>query len=149
MKVLRDFNSVHPVLVSNIQKITKSIIDPHSMPFRIFETGRLPARHAELLSRGKTTELLSKHIFDLEIDPPLYCTAVDFVYYDEKWSWNLRDSTILNWYKLFGNMVSDMCPDLYWKGLDRQNTNYSHFELTDDCISFYMDKYPCIVRKFK
>ncbi len=146
MKVNRETNMLHPVLLGCVLRIQRQIIDPHSMPIRLFETGRTPERHQELITRGKTTDIMSNHLYDLDVYPPLYTTAVDYVYYDSRWSWNVRNSTVLHWYKLFGNMVSDICTELYWKGLDRNNANYNHFELTPEIILEHMDKYPCVFR---
>lgn len=39
-----------------------------------------------LLKRGKTQNAISRHLFNLENDPPLYTTAIDYVYFDNKWS---------------------------------------------------------------
>ena len=82
----------------------------------------------------------------MEYDPPLYATAIDYVFYDEKWSWNMRNQTTLSWYQLFGNIVLDTCPILEWGGQDRKNTNYNHFVLNDSVIEEMIDIYPCTVR---
>jgi len=145
MKVSRDFTAMHPLLIQCVQTIQRKVIDPYNAPFRLFETGRTSDRHHELVSKGKTTDLISMHLFDLEATPPLYCTAVDYVYFDGKWSWNLRNSTISSWYQLFGNMVLDVCPELRWKGLNRTNINYNHFSLKEEFIIENIDKYPCAV----
>ena len=67
-----------------------------------------------------------------------------YVFYDEKWSWNLRDSTIMSWYILFGNLVLDLCPELSWRGFNRKNVNYCHFELRQAIIIDNLDKFPCV-----
>lgn len=145
MKVIRDLSMVHPVLVACIGKIQKDVIDAHNMPFRLFETGRVHARQQALLDKGRTKDLLSRHLFDIDIDPKQFCTAVDYVYYDGKWSWNLRDSTIAQWYLLFGHMVLDACPELDWGGNSRKNVNYTHFQLRRDIIIDHIDKVQCVV----
>ena len=129
MKIIRDLDLLHPILKDNVLKIQKEIIDAHNMPMRVFETGRTKERHEFLLQRGKTKDVISRHRFAVSRIPPIYATAVDFVYYDGKWSWNLRDSTISAWYTLFGNLVVDLCPDLLWYGYNRKSVNLCHFEL--------------------
>ena len=140
------FDAVHPVLKDICLRIQQSIIIPHSMPIKLFETARSPERHQNLLSKGRTQNVLSKHLFDMtNSERPLYAAAVDYVYYDGKWSWNLRDQTILSWYMTFGNMVLDNFPELEWNGIDRKCSNYTHFQLRDYVIVDYMDKFPCIL----
>jgi len=144
MKPSRSLECVHPVLVDCIHRIQK-IIDKHSIPMALFETGRTRERHTYLLSKGKVTSIVSSHLYDMESDPPLYATGVDYVYFDNRWSWNLRDDTILSWYVLFGNLVLDECPELKWKGQDRKNKNYCHFSLRQSVIYNNIDKIPCVL----
>jgi len=145
MKILRSLDMLHPVLTSCVSRIQNEVINKHNIPIRLFETGREHDRHQTLLQRSKTQDVYSRHLFDLENDPPLYATAVDYVYYDKRWSWNLRDQTITSWYILFGNLVLDTCPELTWGGKNRKSTNFNHFALRDGVIAEFMDKYPCTV----
>lgn len=144
MKILRTMEMLHPILQECVSKIQKEVIIKHNMPMRLFETGRMHDRHQILLQRGKTRDMLSKHLYNLENDPPLYASAVDFVYYADKWSWNLRDSSITAWYILFGNKVLDICPELKWGCMNRKSTNYCHFELRRAVMVDNLDKYPCV-----
>jgi len=129
MQINRDFNHTHPALISSIKKIQKEIIDSHNFPMKIFETSRNQERQTFLLEKGKTKETSSSHLYDLDTNPPLYSTAVDYVYYKNHWSWNLRDTSIVSWYILFGNLVLDLCPELIWEGNNRKSVNFTHFEL--------------------
>lgn len=146
IKVVRTLDVLHPILISSIKKVREDVIVKHSMPFALFETGRSTERHQALLNKGRTRSPICKHSYNLTNDPPLYATAVDFVYFNGKWSWNIRDSSVKAWYILFGNIVLDACPELRWGGMDRKNTNYTHFELRDEVVLDNLDKYPCVVR---
>jgi hypothetical protein len=145
MKILREVEHAHPILRKCISRINTDIIYAHNVPMKIFEIGRTHERHQKLISMGKTKNLLSRHLFNLDNDPPLYSTAIDYVYYDGRWSWNLRDSTILNWYILFGNLVLDICPELEWGGKNRKATNYQCFQLRKEIIENNLSKYNCVV----
>jgi len=112
---------------------------------RLFETGRDHSRHEILINKGKTKDLISRHLYNLENDPPLYATAIDYVYYDQKWSWNLRDGTTTAWYILFGNLVLDLCPELKWGAYNRKSVNYCHFELRYAVIQSKLDDTPCVM----
>jgi len=145
MKIIRSTEMVHPILSSCIEKIQKEVIDAHNMPIRLFETGRVHDRHQKLINKGKTKDIISNHLFDLKNDPPLYTTAVDYVYHDGKWSWNLRDSTVQSWYIIFGNLVLDVCPELKWGGFNRKSVNYCHFELYYDILLSNISAIPCVL----
>jgi hypothetical protein len=145
MKIIRNTEILHPILKNCVQKIQSEIIDYHEVPIRLFETGRESDRQQMLLSKGKTQNAVTRHKFNLKNDPPLYVTAVDYVYFDTKWSWNLRDSTVISWYILFGNMVLDLCPELTWFGVNRKNINYCHFELRMEIMLKNLKKYPCVL----
>ena len=129
--VLRDPNYLHPVMRENVRRIHKYLIEHHKAPFRVFETARTQQRQMALIEKGKAKTFVSRYVFDLNTDPPLYSTAVNFVYYTNRWSWDLRDMTIKRWYQLFGEMVLDLCPDLDWAGRWRKNEDYTHYELSD------------------
>lgn len=144
MQIIRSTRYLHPILKKCSDTIQLQI-DNYNMPFRIFETGRTQERHDFLIKKGKTVDYITKHRFNLESTPPLYSTAIDYVYFDKKWSWNLRDSTILAWYILFGNIVLDLCPELKWYGVNRKNINYCHFELRSEIIQSNLKKYPCVI----
>lgn len=144
MKIDRSLNTVHPILLSCSMRIDM-LIKKHNMPFKLFETGRQPDRHRALINKGKTKDLISRHLYKLENDPVLYCTAFDYVYYDGKWSWNLRNSSIIAWYILFGNLVLDECPELRWFGSQRKSINYCHFQLRKAVIIDNLDKFKCVV----
>jgi hypothetical protein len=145
MKVKRSTEMLHPILQNCIKKIQIEVIDIHDVPMRLFETGRDHDRHENLIRKGKTSEIFSKQLFNLEVEPPLYATAVEYVYYTDKWSWNLRDSTVMAWYQLFGNLVLDICPQLKWGGLNRKFINYCYFELRPDIVIANLDRYPCVI----
>ncbi len=145
MKIQRSTEMLHPILKENIKKIQKEIIDTYNIPIRLFETGRTHSRHQMLLDKGKTKEAISMHLYNLSNTPPLYTTAVDYVVYNGKWSWNLRDSTVSSWYALFGNLVMDICPELIWSGLNRKSVNFCHFELSKESIYSNIEKIPCVV----
>ena len=145
MKIQRNTNTVHPILIKCIKIIQRDIIDGYNIPIRLFETGRNHDRHEMLLNKGKTKDLICMHIYNLENDPPLYATAVDYVYFDFKWSWNLRDSTTTAWYILFGNLVLDLCPELNWKGFSRKSVNLCHFELKQSVIKANLKEIPCVI----
>jgi hypothetical protein len=144
MKIQRTTENLHPLMNDIVRRIQERVIHKHTAPFRLFETGREKERHSTLIQRGKTKDLICKHLYNLENDPPLYATAIDYVYYSGKWSWNLRDNTISSWYILFGNLVLDECPELVWAGMNRKATNYSHFELNQTVVIDKLGKYPCV-----
>jgi len=146
MKVLKDKSMLHPILSNVVDRIQAQVIDKYNAPMRLFETGRQHDRHQALLSKQATKNIISKHLYDLNLNPPLYATAVDYVYFDERWSWNLRNSTIAGWYTLFGNLVLDICPELLWGGMDRKSVNFTHFELREKVIYENIEKYPCLLR---
>lgn len=145
MKILRTTEMLHPTLLGCVSRIQKEVVLKHSVPIKLFETGRTHERHSTLIQRGKTRDIVSRHLFNLENDPPLYTTAVDFVYFDDKWSWNLRDGSVMAWYTLFGNLVLDTCPELTWGGIDRKSINYCHFQLKESVVRANFDKFPCVV----
>jgi len=144
-KVIKELDMVHPVLVNSIAKIQSEVINKYNAPFRLFETGRDHDRHQFLIIKGRTKDIVSRHLYNLENDPPLYCTAVDYVYFNGEFNWNLRNTTIYHWYVLFGNLVLDACPELNWGGLDRRSTNFNHFYLRRDSIVQAIDEHPCVV----
>ena len=143
MKILRTTEMLHPVLIKSVNKIQK-IIDQHNIPMRLFETGRTHKRHSILISKGKARDVISRQRFNLENDPPLYATGLEYVYYDNRWSWNLRDSSIKAWYELFGNLVLDACPELEWGGFNRKSTNYCYFQLRYAILVDNLDSIPCV-----
>ena len=146
MKIDKSTEFVHPLLIPVIDRIEREVIAKYNTPFRLFETGRSHDRHQMLLQRGKTKDLISMHLYNVENDPPLYATALDYVYYNGKWSWNLRDATVSSWYHLFGHLVLDVCPELEWAGLNRKAVNLNHFELRQSIIIDNMELIPCVVR---
>ena len=146
MKIQRSLDVLHPVLADLTKKIQKEIILAHNMPIRLFETGRKHERHEMLVNKGKTKDVMSKHLFNLKNNPPLYATALDYVVYcNGKWSWNLRDSTVISWYQIFGNLVLDLCPELEWGGSKRKAINYCHFELKYAILIKNIGITPCVI----
>ncbi len=79
MKILRSLDTLHPLLTSCVRKIQKDVIDFYNVPMRLFETGRSHERHAILINKGKTKDLVSRHLYNLDYDPPLYAMAVSYV----------------------------------------------------------------------
>jgi hypothetical protein len=146
MKVYKGTEFLHPLLPPILDRIEEKVIKKYNAPFRIFETSRDRERHAQLVQRGKTRDVISMHLYDIENDPPLYATAVDYVYYVDKWSWNLRDATVASWYTLFGHLVLDVCPELSWGGLNRKSANVNHFELRQSIILANIDEIPCVTK---
>jgi hypothetical protein len=147
LKVQTENYMLHPILSEYINSIEIHVIEKHKAPFRLFETGRTHGRHQELLNRGKTQDAISAHLYNLDNDPPLYATAIDYVFHNGKsWSWNFRDSTISSWYSLFGNLVLDVCSGLTWGALNRKSMNYTHFQLKQDIILDNLDHYQCVIR---
>ena len=144
MKIKRSTDMLHPILIDCTRKIQKEIIDTHNIPIRLFETGRDFERHKMLISKGRTKDYISGHLYNLKNDPPLYARAVDYVFYDGRWSWNLRDSTVMSWYNIFGNLVLDLCPELDWFANNRKSVNYSHFLLKEEVMMDNLDKFPCV-----
>ena len=145
MKIQRNTEMLHPILIECVAKIQKDVIEAHNAPVRLFESGRVHERHNMLIQRGKTKDIVSRHLYNLDNDPPLYTTAIDYVFYDGRWSWNLRDSTTAAWYILFGNLVLDTCPSLEWAGQNRKATNYCHFQLRNAVLIDNLDIIPCVV----
>lgn len=143
MKILRTTEMLHPKLVETVHRIQK-LIDHHNIPMRLFETGRTHDRHASMIQKGKAKDIISRQLFNLENDPPLYATGLEYVYYDGRWSWNLRDSSIMSWYYLFGNIVLDECPELEWGGFNRKSTNYCYFQLRCAILVKNLEKIPCV-----
>lgn len=147
MKVQRSLDSLHPIMKDCVNRIQNKIITVYNIPIRVFETGRDHARHEMLIQRGKTKDILSGHLYNLNNNPPLYAISVDYVVFlDCKWSWNLRDSTIASWYQLFGNLVLDLCPELQWQGNERKSVNLCHFSLKDRVILDNLNTIPCVIR---
>lgn len=145
MKTQRRLDVLHPLMLKCVSRIQKEILDTHNVPIRLFETGRDNERHKFLVAKGKTKDIYSKHLYKLEHNPPLYATAVDYVFFENKWSWNLRDSTVNSWYVLFGNLVLDLCPELQWFGMNRKAVNLCHFELKQEALIANLDKIPCVI----
>ncbi len=145
MQIHRKLDMLHPALAECTRIIQRDVINAHNIPMRLFETGREHDRHHSLIMKGKTKDVMSRHLFDLDNDPPLYATAVDYVYFGTEWSWNLRNAVILQWYALFGQMVLARCPELSWGGLNRKCTNYNHFFLRREAIVESIDETPCVV----
>jgi len=135
---------LHPLLKKDVISI-QFLIEKHRMPFKLFETGRSVERHQALLHKGATQNVLSRHLYDVNSAVPLYATAVDYVYFDNRWSWNLRDFSIAAWYNLFGNIVLDVCQDLQWGGTNRKHQNFTHFQLKENCIIENLDNFPCVL----
>jgi len=59
MKIIRTVEMAHPILKSCIDRIQRELIDYHSIPMKIFETGRVHDRHNVLINRGKTKDIMS------------------------------------------------------------------------------------------
>jgi len=136
---------LHPILLPVLARIKQEVIIRHNVPMRIFETGREHDRHDALIKKGKTKDIISRHLYNMENDPPLYATAVDYVHFEGKWSWNLRDSSISAWYALFGNLVLDICPELEWAGFNRKGVNFCHFQLKESVIVNSFDTIPSVI----
>lgn len=144
-KIIRDLKIVHPLLKDVHHKIQKDIIDAYNIPMRLFETGRTMERHIQLVNKGKENSLISPFIFNLQTDPVLYSIALSYVYFDRKWSWNLRNATIRHWYLLFGNLVLDECVEMEWGANNRKNQNFSLFSLKSGIVKTNQNRFPCVV----
>lgn len=128
--IVRDTAVLHPRLRSAVHDVQQHVIDAHHLPIQLFETGRTRGRQRMLFSRGKVMSGVSEHMFDLSADPPIYASAVCYVYNDGTgWSWNLRSRKILAVYMLFGELVLDLCPVLEWAGYRRNNVDYTYYRL--------------------
>lgn len=133
-QILRDVKLLHPIAQDCHSRIQKQIIEKYSVPFRLFETGRLIERQAVLVRKGKSTTLVSRHFFRIDTTPKVLSTAIDYVYYQGYWSWDLRRATVKAWYELFGELVLDLCPELEWGRYDRSRADYNHFQLRQDIL---------------
>lgn len=128
-QALRDVELLHPVLRDHMVTIQRDVIARHSMPFRLFETGRTKERQADMVEKRRERTLITQQFFDLDRDPPLYSTGFNLVYYVRRWSWDVRNRRILAWYQLLGELVLDAVPDLEWAGYWRSCSNYTYFQL--------------------
>ena len=127
--VLRDLDYLHPLLRDEVKRIQREVIDRHKAPFRVFETARTTERQMDLIAKRKQRTLVTRYLMDMDSDPVIYSTAVNYVYYTSRWSWDLRDMTVKRWYQLFGELVLDLCPNLEWAGYWRSNIDYTNFQL--------------------
>lgn len=126
----RAVNVLLPTLQKIVPIIQRDIIDLHNIPMRLFETGRTNARQQELISKKKERTLVSRYLYDLGHSPPLYSSAVGYVFYDDSWSWNIRNLLVRRWYELFGELVMDRFGDrLEWGGYWRRYVDYTYFQL--------------------
>lgn len=131
----RDTNVLHPVLQRIIPVIQRDIIDLHNIPMRIFETGRTVVRQQELVNKKKTRTLVSRYLYNLACSPPLYSSAISYVFYDTSWSWNVRNLLIRRWFELFGELVMDRFSDrLEWGGYWRRYVDYTYFQVKQGCL---------------
>jgi hypothetical protein len=83
----------------------------------------------DLIAKRKQRTLVTRYLVDLDSDPQIFSTAVNYVYYTSRWSWDLRDMTVKRWYQLFGELVMDLCPNIEWAGYWRSNVDYTNFQL--------------------
>ncbi len=128
-QVLRDVELLHPVLREHVRRIQHEIVERHSMPFKLFETGRTRERQADLVEKRRARTLVSQQFFDLEREPAMYATGFNLVHFSRRWSWDVRNRTILSWYQLLGELVLDLVPDLEWAGYWRSCSDYTYFQL--------------------
>lgn len=128
-QVLRDVELLHPLLREHVRRIQHEIVDRHSMPFRLFETGRTRERQADLVEKRRARTLISQQFFDLDKTPALYSTGFNLVHFSRRWSWDVRNRTILAWYQLVGELILDLVPDLEWAGYWRSCSDYTYFQL--------------------
>lgn len=128
-QVLRDPELLHPVLREHVASIQREVIERHSMPFKLFETGRTRERQADLVEKRRARTLVSRQFFDLDRDPELYSTGFNLVHFSRRWSWDVRNRTIVAWYQLLGELVLDLVPDLEWAGYWRSCSDYTFFQL--------------------
>lgn len=128
-QIIRETDYLHPLMRAAVQTIQRDVIERHRLPFRLFETARTPARQLSLYNKRKVRTLASYFYFDLKGDPVIHSTAVCFVHFTDRWSWDIRTRTTKRWYELFGELVLDACPDLDWAGNWRSNIDYTHFQL--------------------
>ena len=133
-QILRDPKLLHPILLDCHTRIQKQILGKYNCPLRLFETGRLVERQAVLVRKGKSTTLVSRHFFRIDTEPKVLSTAVDYVYHQGHWSWDLRKASIKAWYELFGELVLDICPELDWGRNNRYRADHNHFELKQEIL---------------
>lgn len=135
MSIIRDPNVLDPRMRDCVDRIQSNIIDVHNMPIQLFETGRTSDRQRMLFSHGKAQSAISEHLFDLEAKPPIFATAMCYVYLDPEtggWSWNFRSNKVKAAYYFFGELVLDFCPELEWAGYWRTAVDYTFFRLRPD-----------------
>jgi len=128
-QVLRDPELLHPILREHVAHIQREVIERHSMPFKLFETGRTRERQADLVEKRRARTLVSRQFFDVEREPPLYSTGFNLVHFSRRWSWDVRNRTIVSWYQILGELVLDLVPDLEWAGYWRSCSDYTFFQL--------------------
>jgi len=128
-QVLRDVELLHPILRGHIEHIQHEVIERHSMPFRLFETGRTRERQADLVEKRRARTLVSRQFFDLDREPALYSTGFNLVHFSRRWSWDVRNRTIVAWYQILGELVLDLVSDLEWAGYWRSCSDYTFFQL--------------------
>ena len=127
-KIIRSVDVLHPELRDAHKIIRSEIIGKHNMPIRLFETGRTRERHEMLLRKGLVSgDIVCKHRFDLQRD--IYATAMAYVYYDGRWSFNIRNARVKRWLQVFGEMVLDKFDNIKWQGYNRERTDYTTYEL--------------------
>jgi len=116
MKIYRNINK----LIPELKKITELIINDlelNSIPMQIFETYRILNRQKELIAKGYSKTLKSKHLIG---------KAVDFVVFiDGKWSWNYAKYS--KYFNKYGEIAEGY--GLKWGGRWESFKDYPHIEI--------------------
>ena len=131
-RIIRDLDYLHPELREIVAAIDEHVIVPHRVPIRLFETARTEERQLSLVRMRKANTVITRFVFNLDQSPPVYSTAVSYVHFVDRWSWDLRTRLIKRWYELFGELVIDLFGDrLFWGGDRRVGEDLTYFELSD------------------
>jgi len=99
-----------------------ALMQEHNLPFRVFETLRTHTRQLQLVNKGASRTLKSKHIEGKAIDLVLFING--------KWSW---DEKHLYYYEFLGALVEakighKVLWGKHWPGFK----DYVHFQLKED-----------------
>lgn len=120
----KDPNLLEEKLLNIYNKIQIEIINHHQLPFKLFETRRTLERQKELLAKGYTKTLNSRHFPNANG----LSEAMDLVLYiDGKPTW---DTSKIYYYQFLGERIMEEFGDvLTWGGKWQSFKDFPHFEL--------------------